>query len=73
MPRKRRRRAKQVAKELAEIALKHLKTPPEEEKELRISAAERAGWLLPRLTNLRPLQHHNSSVLFPLERGRVQS
>jgi hypothetical protein len=41
MPRKRRRRAKQVAKELAEIALKHLKTPPEEEKELRISAAER--------------------------------
>ena len=41
MPRKRKPSAKQVAKELAEIALKHLKTLPEDEQERRISVAER--------------------------------
>ena len=41
MPRKKRRSAKQVAKEIAKIALKHLKTLPEDEQERRISAAER--------------------------------
>ena len=29
--------------------------------------------LLPRLDHLRPLQHHYSSVIFPLQRRRIQA
>jgi hypothetical protein len=41
MPKKKRKSAHQVADELAEIALRHLKAFSEEEQEKRISAAER--------------------------------